>query len=92
MQRGVLLVLVFPDSSELRWVYEPPRLGSEMESSLGRRWRVEEVVRSGVGTYTVHCGPRHPGLAGARDLATDLLDKAKRAMSLEERRRRRYIP
>jgi hypothetical protein len=92
MQRSVLLVLVFPDSSELRWVYEPPKLGSEMESSFGQSWRVEEVLQSGVGLYTVHCGPRHPGLTHAQHLATDLLARARRAVSLQERRRRRYIP
>jgi hypothetical protein len=92
MQRSVLLVLVFPDSSELRWVVEPPKLGSEMESSYGQRWKVEEVLQSGVGMYTVHCGPRHPGLGTARHLATDLLDRARKAVSLQQRRRRRYIP
>jgi hypothetical protein len=92
MQPSVLLVLVFPDSSELRWVHELPKLGTEMESSFGQRWRVEEVLQSGVGMYTVHCGQRHPGLASARHLATDLLDRARKAVSVQERRRRRYFP
>ena len=80
MRPEVFLVLIFPDSSEFRWVDEPPRVGSEIRSQTGRRWRVEETLQSGVATYTVYCGAKQRGLGGTRDLATDLLDIARRAL------------
>ena len=92
LQPDVFLVLLFPDGSEFRWVSEPPRPGSGIRSSRGQSWRVEEVLQSGVRTYTVYCGaPRH-GLAGARDLAADLLGRARKTVSSEKRTRRRFIP
>jgi len=86
---NVYLVLVFPDSTEGRWVWEPPRIGSEIKSRPGKNWRVEEVLESGADLYTVHCGPP-PRLASPRDLATDLLERARRSMSPLQRRRRRW--
>ena len=90
---NVFIVLVFPDSSEFRWVHERPRLGSGIRSSLGQSWRVDEVLQSGVNTYTVHCVEQRGSSIGVRDLAADLLERTRRAVSLEgRRRRRRYLP
>ena len=86
---NVFLVLIFPDSSESRWVYEPPRPGSKVKSQYGDSWRVEEVFQSGVNTYTVDCRPQSLGRAVTRDLAHDLFERARKAMSPQKRRRRR---
>ena len=92
LRPNVFLVLIFPDSSEFRWVYEPPRLGSKLKSRYGDSWRVEDVLQSGVNMYTVDCRPQNLGRAGTRDLAHDLFERARKAMSPQERRRRRYLP
>jgi len=80
-------VLIFPDSSEFRWVDEVPRLGSEVRSRTGQRWRVEETLQSGLSTYTVYCGVKHNRLGGARALAADLLEGARRALGPTPRTR-----
>jgi hypothetical protein len=86
-QPSVFLVLIFPDSSEERWARKRPRRGSQIRSSRGTKWRVEEVMQSGIVVYTVHCGPLPHG---AQDLAADLLDRARKSVSpLEWRGRRR---
>jgi len=92
LRPNVFLVLIFPDSSEFRWVYEPPRIGSKLKSRYGDSWRVEDVLQSGVNMYTVDCRPQNLGRAGTRDLAHDLFERARKAMSPQERRRRRYLP
>jgi hypothetical protein len=92
LRPNVFVVLIFPDSSESRWVYEPPRLGSKVESQYGDSWRVEDVFQSGVSTYTVDCRPQSLGRAVVSDLAHDLLERARRAISPQERRRRQYLP
>lgn len=86
---NVYLVLIFPDSTECRWAWEQPRIGSEINCSDGTKWRVEEVMRSGTKVYTVHCGPLSHGLT---DLGADLLDRAREALSSSRRRRREYLP
>ena len=88
---NVYLVLIFPDSNESRWASERPRVGSEIKSRLGNSWRVEEVLQSGTDVYTVHCGPAL-ALLSPRDLAADLLERARKSVSPLERRRRRWIP
>jgi hypothetical protein len=90
-QPKVYLVLIFPDSNESRWASERPRVGSEIKSRLGNSWRVEEVLQSGTDVYTVHCGPPL-ALPSPRDLAADLLERARKSVSPLERRRRRWIP
>ena len=82
----VYLVLIFPDSSESRWDWEPPRIGSEIKSRFGKNWRVEEVMQSGADVYTVHCGPSQ------QSLAADLLDRARETLSPRRRRGRERIP
>ena len=78
----VLVVLVLPDSTEARWVWERPRIGSEIKSRLGKKWRVEEVVQSGDNLYTVHCVPPSRGVRAHRI--------SRRISSTERERRCRY--
>ena len=80
MRPDVFLVLIFPDSSEFRWVDELPKVGSEIRSQSGRQRRVEETLQSGVMTYTVYCGAKHQGFGATRDLAADLLEGARRTL------------
>ena len=49
------------------------------------------VVRVRDGGITVHCGPPL-ALPSPRDLAADLLERARKSVSPLERRRRRWIP
>ena len=87
------LVLVIPDSlPESRWVYGKPRVGARIEDGLGRSWRIADVLQSGVRTYTVVCEPTARGLGVVPELASELLDRARKAISVTERRRRRYTP
>ena len=48
-------VFLFHGAAELRWVSKVPRHGVRVRSSQGKDWIVDEVVRSGVDTYTVTC-------------------------------------
>lgn len=83
---NTFLVLVFPDSSEFRWVHRTPRLGSRIRSRTGHVWTVSEVLRSGADTYTVFCvAPRH-GLGDVRELAADLLARARESIRLHDLR------
>lgn len=85
----VYLILVIPDARpESRWAQEIPRIGGRIEDARGRDWRVAEVLRSGRETYTVVCEPLPAGLAAVPELASDLLDRARRAVALTARRRR----
>jgi len=85
----VYLILVIPDARpESRWAEELPRIGGRIEDALGRDWRVAEVLRSGRETYTVVCEPLPVGLAAVPELASDLLERARRAVALTARRRR----
>ena len=51
-----------------------------------------DVVQSGVDMYTVDCRPLALGKPVKRDLAHDLFERARNAVSPQERRRRRYMP
>ena len=72
------VLFLFPDSSELRSMREPPKLGRRVRSVKGDVWTVAEVLKSGIDTYTVTCAPP-PG--GVRDLAADLLELARNSIS-----------
>lgn len=99
---GGYCVLRFPDSTETRWLDRLPTPGMRIYSHQGhffwgQRWVVEEVLQSGVDTYTVFCVGRdeyvdhlrHRSL-GERDLAAELLELARRSSeAVTERRRRR---
>lgn len=52
----VCVVLLFPHSSSIRFVNQPPMPGASVRSPWGDVWRVEDVVQSGLSTYTVRCG------------------------------------
>jgi hypothetical protein len=85
----VYLILVIPDAlPESRWAREPPRVGGRIEDAFGRGWRVGEVLQSGREIYTVVCEPVPAGLAAVPELASDLLERARRAVALTGRRRR----
>ena len=83
----VYVVLVIPDSlPESRWLPQKPRVGGRIVDVSGRVWRVADVLQSGRQTYTVVCEPLRSGLLP--DLASDLLDRARNAISLTKSRRR----
>jgi len=48
-------VFLFHGTAELRWVNKVPRHGVRVRSSQGKDWIVDDVMRSGVDTYTVTC-------------------------------------
>ena len=51
---NVCLVLITPDSSEIRWVSAAPEPGARLHSRFGRTWIVvDDVFQSGPMTYTV---------------------------------------
>ena len=60
------------------------------EAPDGNPWIVDDVLRSGRNTYTVFCVSPSEGLEAVRELATDLLDRARESSSPRERRRRNY--
>ena len=48
-------IFLFHGAAELRWVRKVPRHGVRVRSSEGTDWIVDDVLRSGVDTYTVTC-------------------------------------
>jgi hypothetical protein len=51
---NVCVVLITPNSSEIRWVNAVPELGERMHSRFGDGWIVvDEVFQSGAATFTV---------------------------------------
>ena len=74
---SVQVVFLFPDSSELRSMRVCPRVGRHVRSPAGAVWRVAEVLKSGIDTYTVTCvAPSR--VAKLPDLAADQLRHARR--------------
>jgi hypothetical protein len=89
----VQLVLLIPDSSpEFQRATKPPRLGARIYDRLDRPFRVADVMQSGVDTYTIVCASPTRGIAAMPDLAVDLLDRVRKAISPTERRRRNFLP
>jgi hypothetical protein len=102
---GIYAVLVFPHSTETRWLARPPTPGTRIrdlggESHWGRTWVVAEVLQSGSDLYTVHCVSRTEYLERLRerrdfrtdDLAAELLEIARltrEAVSEQFRARKR---
>ena len=72
------ILFLFPDSSEIRHLREPPKLRSRVRSATGGVWTVAEVLKSGIDTYTVTCLAPSPGV---RDLAADLVERARDSLS-----------
>ncbi|CAN5684838.1 hypothetical protein BH18ACT13_BH18ACT13_09380 [soil metagenome] len=76
---SVRVLFFFPDdTSEGRYMYEPPRLGHQVRSPGGTVWTVVDVFHTGLDTYTVTCAPPQ---GGGRDLAADLLEPARNSIS-----------
>jgi hypothetical protein len=106
-KRAACVVVRFPDSTEIRYLDEPPEPGSRIRSATGREWFVAETLPSGRNTYTVFCVGRQEFLEEAgssasrgRVLADDLVALARRSARLETetdvpsgsgRRDRRYV-
>src|SRR6476659_1321456 len=80
---NVCLVLIAPDSSEIRWVSAVPKPGVRMHGRFPGAWLVvDEVVQSGVMTYTVFGSTAPEGLIDqARDLAADAVERAQESVS-----------
>ena len=79
---SVRVLFFFPDdTSEIRYMREPPRLGRHVRSPEGAVWRVADVFHTGLDTYTVTCvePPRH--IRSVHDLAVDLLELARKSIS-----------
>jgi hypothetical protein len=51
----VAVVFVFPDSSEIRYLSNPPPPGARVQSSTGQRFRVAGIRASGEHTFRVRC-------------------------------------
>jgi len=75
------MLFLFPDSSELRYMREPPKLGGRVRSASGDVWTVADVLKSGIHIYTVTCVAPAQHLGGVRDLAADLLAFARNVFS-----------
>jgi hypothetical protein len=87
---GADCVLLFRDSSEVRWFDEVPRRGTHVRGPAGRV-RVIEVLQSGRNVFTVVCGRRDGPPDAPPLLATELLEVARRKVA-ERRRSSRYRP
>ena len=80
---NVCLVLITPDSSEIRWVSAVPKAGEKIPGRFrGARLVVDEVLQSGVMTYTVFGSTAPEGLIDhARDLAADAVERVQESVS-----------
>jgi hypothetical protein len=101
---GIYAVLVFPHSTETRWLEGLPTPGTRIRDHRGKTWVVDEVLQSGLDTYTVHCVSRGEYLDRFRErrdfradvLAAELLEVARLTRDvvteqLRTRRNRRYM-
>jgi hypothetical protein len=80
---NVCLVLITPDSSEIRWVSTVPERGARIPGRFPGAWLVvDEVLQSGVMTYTVFGSTAPEGLIDqARDLAADAVERVQQSVS-----------
>ena len=80
---NVRIVLITPDSSEIRWVYAVPEPGVRIHGRFPGTWLVvDEVLKSGVMTYTVFGSTAPEGLVDqARDLAADAVERLQGSFS-----------
>ena len=78
---NVCLVLITPDTSEIRWVPEVPEPGVRLPGRFSGEWLVvDEVLQSGLTTYTVFGSTAPEGrmdhaIDQALDLAAGALDR-----------------
>jgi hypothetical protein len=87
------VVHVFPDHSEIRYLDDVPTAGMRIHDDSGREWLVSEALQSGRHTYTVFCvGQRasQEDVAERRDLASGLLELARRSRDTVNKHRRRW--
>jgi hypothetical protein len=80
---NVCLVLITPDSSEIRWVPAVPEPGVRIPGRFPGAWLVvDEVLQSGVTTYTVFGSTAPEGLIDqARDRAADAVERVRESVS-----------
>jgi hypothetical protein len=80
---SVCLVLITPDSSEIRWVFAVPKPGVRIHGRFPGTWLVvDEVLQCGVMTYTVFGSTAPEGLIGqARDLAADAVEQVQESVA-----------
>jgi hypothetical protein len=80
---SVCLVLITPDSSEIRWVSAVPNPGVRIHGRFPGTWLVvDEVLQCGVMTYTVFGSTAPEGLIGqARDLAADAVEQVQESVA-----------
>ena len=76
-------MLLTSDSSEIRWVPAVPEPGERIPGRFPGRWLVvDEVVQSGVMTYTVFGSTAPEGRVDqAIDLAADAVDRVQESIS-----------
>jgi hypothetical protein len=102
---GGYCVLVSPESSESRWLDRIPTPGTRLRAGhgiWGQTWVVDEVLQSGINTYTVFLVDRREYVRNLRqrserDLATELHELARRTRETvddgrERWRYRNYLP
>lgn len=104
---GGYCVLVSPEFSEAAWLDRIPTRGTRLRRRgghefWGRTWVVDDVLQSGINTYTVFLVDRRQYVRSMRqrsetDLAAELLELARRTRdTVDERRerwgRRDYLP
>lgn len=80
---NVCIVLITPDSSEIRWVHAVPKPGARIHGRFPGTWLVvDEVLKSGVVTYTVFGSTAPEGLVDqARVLAADAVERVQQSVS-----------
>ena len=80
---NICLVLITPDSSEIRWVSAAPKPGVRIPGRFPGEWLVvDEVLQSGAMTYTVFGSTAPEGLMDqARDLAADAVERVQESVS-----------
>ena len=80
---NVCLVLITSDSSEIRWVPEVPEPGVRLPGRFPGEWLVvDEVLQSGVMTYTVFGSTAPDGVIDqARDFAADAVERVQESVS-----------
>ena len=76
-------MLITPHSSEIRWVSAVPKAGETIPGRFpGASFVVDEVLRSGLTTYTVFGSTAPEGLIDqARDLAADAVELVQGSVS-----------
>jgi hypothetical protein len=82
-------VLITPDCSEIRWVSAVPKPGVRIHGRFPGAWFVvDEVLQSGVTTYTVFGSTAPEGLIDqAKDLAADAVERVQVSVSPTAMRR-----